>query len=367
MSEKNKILFYISSLMGGGAERVLVTLANELVKQKKSVYIVTYNQGDPDYIISSDIKRINVFNGKEPKQTNSVTSKIKRCIWKFRRIREISKSISPDVIISFITNVNNDVIFSHIGSKIPIIVCEHTNVLRSYSRKTTLYRKLLYPFASAITVLTRHDYNIWKNKYKQVVYMPNPISVDEKYNGLSERKKVVLAAGTVSSWRIKGFDNLLRSWGLICNKYPDWKLCIAGKKDEQSMKYLKEIANENNCINVDFLGFRKDIFNLMSSSAVFCLSSRTEGLPMVLIEAMHLSCCCVAFDCITGPREIIRKDSGLLAKNQDILDLSRKLETVIKDDSLREYFAINSPNSVKNYSLERIMIRWQILLEKIYN
>lgn len=367
MNKINKILFFISSLGGGGAERVLVTLANELSKQGKDIYIATFNPIKSAYDLSPKITRLNVLNNIASKNKLTFLDKVLFRINKFKGIRKLTKDISPDIVISFITGVNNDVIFSLLGTGIPVVVSEHTNVLRSYSRKTTLYRKLLYPFASAITVLTRHDYNIWKNKYKQVVYMPNPISVDEKYNGLSERKKVVLAAGTVSSWRIKGFDNLLRSWGLICNKYPDWKLCIAGKKDEQSMKYLKEIANENNCINVDFLGFRKDIFNLMSSSAVFCLSSRTEGLPMVLIEAMHLSCCCVAFDCTTGPREIIRKDSGLLAKNQDILDLSRKLETVIKDDSLREYFAINSPNSVKNYSLERVMIRWQILLEKIYN
>lgn len=364
MHTKNRILFFINSLGGGGAERVLVTLANELSKRGKDVFIAIFNDREAAYELSPKIKILNISNNTRIKK-RTIFDKIYSRINKFRNIRNVAKNISPDIVISFITNVNNDVIFSLLGTKIPVIVSEHTNVLRSYSKKTTFYRMLIYPFATAITVLTRHDYNIWKKKYRQVVYMPNPTSVTEIYKDITNREKIVLAVGTVTSWKIKGFDNLLRCWGMICNDFPDWKLCIAGKYNDASLQYLQEIIKESKCKNVEFLGFRRDIHKLMQSSAIFCLSSRVEGLPMVLIEAMNSSCCCVAFDCITGPREIIKNNSGLLVKNQDIEDLAKKLSIVMKDDCLREYYASNAPNSVSNFALKRVINRWQILLDKI--
>lgn len=368
MNRNNRILFFISTLGGGGAERVMVTLANEFVERGKEVYIATFNREKPAYDLHSKIVRLSVYNdgSKNNKSNNkSFLGKINYRLYKFRSIRKTAKKVNPDVVISFITGVNNDVIFSLLGTRIPVIVSEHTNVLRSYSKKTTFFRKLMYPFATSITALTKHDYNIWKRKYKQVVYMPNPTSVDVFSNEISKREKKVLAVGTVTSWKIKGFDNLLRCWGMICNDFPDWKLCIAGKYNDASLQYLQEIIKESKCKNVEFLGFRRDIHKLMQSSAIFCLSSRVEGLPMVLIEAMNSSCCCVAFDCITGPREIIKNNSGLLVKNQDIEDLAKKLSIVMKDDCLREYYALNAPNSVSNFALKRVINRWQILLDKI--
>lgn len=197
--------------------------------------------------------------------------------------------------------------------------------------------------------------------------MPNPTSVTEIYKDITNREKIVLAVGTVTSWKIKGFDNLIRCWGKICNNFPNWKLCIAGNYDDYSFQFLQNLSKENQCVNIEFLGFRKDIHELMRTSAIFCLSSRVEGLPMVLIEAMNSSCCCVAFDCITGPREIIKNKSGLLVKNQDLDDLVDKLSIVMTDEKLREYYASNASGAVKNFSLNRIVDRWEILFDKIQN
>ena len=366
MQNKNRILFFIATLAGGGAERVLATLANAFVRQGRQVFIATYSSIESAYDLSPDIQRFVVLDEKAPNTTRWFLSKIRWRWWKFRKIRSITKSVSPDVVISFVTPTNNDVLFSLLGLRIPVVVCEHTNVLRSYSKKTTFYRKLMYPFASAITVLTRHDYNLWKNKYRSVVYMPNPIELAHSdIVSCSERKKTVLAVGTVSSWKIKGFDNLLRCWGKLCHSFPDWTLSIVGKGDDESIHYLETIISDCGCDNVAFLGFRKDVRDIMQSSAIFCLSSRFEGLPMVLIEAMEAGCCCVAFDCKTGPKEIIKKDCGLLVVDQNIEDLANKLSLVMSDGSIRNRYSANAHKSIKEYSLDRIMRRWQILFFKL--
>jgi glycosyltransferase involved in cell wall biosynthesis len=366
MHSKNRVLFFIASLAGGGAERVLATLANAFASQGKQVFIATYSPKDSAYDLLPDIQRMIVLDEKTPKKKRSILSKIHWRWWKFRKIRTITKTVSPDVVVSFVTPTNNDVLFSLLGLSIPIVVCEHTNVLRSYSKTTSFYRKLMYPFASAITVLTRHDYNLWKHKYRNVVYMPNPIELNQLENHSNmERNKVVLAAGTIISWKIKGFDNLLRCWGKLCHRFPDWTLCIAGKEDDNSMHLLHNIIKDCDCENVVFLGFRRDVREIMRSSAIFCLSSRVEGLPMVLIEAMEAGCCCVAFDCKTGPREIIKENCGVLVEDQNIKDLEDKLSMVMSNDQLRNRYSINAPKSIHGYSIDNILSRWQILFSKI--
>ena len=152
----------------------------------------------------------------------------------------------------------------------------------------------------------------------------------------------------------------------LCSDFPDWKLQIVGNSDKDASVFLKKMAIENNCQNYEFVGFRKDVDRLMQQSEIFCLSSRTEGLPMALIEAMNAGCCCVSFDVVTGPREIIvANKSGLLAKNQDNEDFVEKLRQVMSDETLRHHLAANAPSSVVKFSTKRIIHRWYILFDKI--
>ena len=242
---------------------------------------------------------------------------------------------------------------------------EHTNVSRKLGILLDIKRRLFYPLANAVTILTRYDKKLWKNKYENVVYMPNPVFFKET-NGSLNREKTILAVGRVNQWEIKGFDNLLRCWSKLCHLHTNWKLKIAGEANKNALEFLNTLANELGCCNYEFLGFRKDVYELMQRSEVFCLSSRVEGLPMALIEAMNAGCCCVSFDVVTGPREIIRHGfSGLIAKNQDNEDLTEYLDSVMSNDVLRKRLASNAPQSIMKYSTDRIINRWYVLFDKI--
>ena len=197
--------------------------------------------------------------------------------------------------------------------------------------------------------------------------MPNPC---ESLNGacvpVGEREKVVLAAGRVTSWQIKGFDNLIKSWCKICDDFPDWTLKIAGSVDKDSSNYLKEIIKQNKGNNIEFLGFRSDVYDLMSKSEVYVLSSRREGLPMTLIEAMSKGCCCVAFDIETGPADIIdHEKNGILVNNQDINALADSLSRVMDDEKLRRKLSVAAPSGVQQFEVWNVIKRWDFLFAKL--
>lgn len=356
-----RLLFYIHGITGGGSERVLSEIVNRLANEGNEVHLATRTEFTYMFDIDSKVIQHNLYENYDYTSNRLLKAVILRC-----NIRRIAKAVAPDVIIAFMAALGCSVIFSTLGLGIPVIVSEHTNVNRNLGHALNIKRRLLYPFASAVTVLTRNDIKLWKKIYANAVYMPNPIDLSVLNRTNNIRRKVVLAVGRVSEWRVKGFDNLIKCWSRLCHRFPDWKLEIAGDYDEASKLYLDELAKEYDCIHYEFLGFRRDIDILMMNSEVFCLSSRIEGLPMALIEAMHYGCCCVSFDVTTGPREIIcDKKSGLLAADQDNDDLTAQLQSVLENDSLRESLAHNAHESVKKYSISYVIMRWKILLEKV--
>ena len=332
-----KLLFYIHGITGGGGERVLSTLVNEFSIRGEEVFLATDIHNSFAYDIDKRVKLYDLYD--KCNKDYGTFSSIKNSVVIRRNILRIAKNIG---------------------------VSEHTNVSRFLGYSLNIKRKLLYPLANCITVLTRHDEKLWRNKVKNVVYMPNPINLKTLHTSKNNRNKVVLAVGRVNQWEVKGFDNLIFCWSKLCSDFPDWKLQIVGNSDKDASVFLKKMAIENNCQNYEFVGFRKDVDRLMQQSEIFCLSSRTEGLPMALIEAMNAGCCCVSFDVVTGPREIIvANKSGLLAKNQDNEDFVEKLRQVMSDETLRHHLAANAPSSVVKFSTKRIIHRWYILFDKI--
>lgn len=362
------LLFFIHNLTGGGAERVMSIVANEFAKNGNKVTLVITEQNP---VIAYDIEpsiRIIAMRGKYPKATTSLFNKVIRHTMDLflpLRMRKLAKSVSADCVISFITKYNIEILRAFKGTRYPVIVSEHTNVSREIDPKISTLRDKYYPYAAAVTVLTQRDFLLWQDKFRHVVLLPNPctpigVSINQ------ERRKVVFTAGHVSEWDVKGYDNLIKAWALICHKFPDWCLEIAGDYTEKSLKTLKGIIQENNVINVKFLGFRSDVHQLMASSEIYCLSSRIEGLPMSLLEAMSAGCCCVSFDCTTGPSDIIQDGiNGVLVKDQDVNELAQKLEIVIGNKSLRNKLSMEAPGSLGRYSVSTIYNQWIMLIKSL--
>lgn len=356
-----KLLFFIGSLAGGGAERVMVILSNELVERGYKVYIATNTKIPFAYKLDERIEVINLFE-----RYKFESGKILRNIRLVKNIRSIVKDIKPNVMIPFMFGLSSHVILSTLDLKIPIISSEHNTFDKAQSKITHFKRFYINNLARYTTILTEYDREFLGNKLKNKVVLPNPLAFKiEKDIGIKEN--VVFAAGSIDRWKHKGFDNLVRIWGTVSPKFPDWKLQIAGNGKEESFEFLRKIAQDNDVEHtVEFLGFQSNLDQLLQQKSIFVLSSRWEGLPMILIEAMSQGASCIAFDCKTGPNEIItHNESGLLVENQNMEEMEKALIRLMSDEQLRTQLAEGGLKEAERFTADKIVDKWEELFINI--
>lgn len=348
---------------GGGGERVMSILCNELVSKGYEVYLAFDISVPSVYYLDKKINILSLY----PDEFNRMPF-LFRTLNLCLNIRRIAKVYSPDIIISFM-GITLLVIPAIGGLSIPVIASEHTTYDQHFKRlKTKLRMFYMNRFASKVTVLTQHDYNFLGNRIPQKVVMPNPLSLPI-YNGSNNRKKTVLAVGRLDDWYIKGFDNLIDVWAKIVRVYPDWILEIAGAGNRDSMAFLRQKVSSNKIEHsVRFLGFQSDIAKVMQHSSVFILSSRNEGFGMVLLEAMSQGCACASFNCKAGPNEILNHNiDGLLVEDQNLQALENTMLRLLGDDDLRNRLSKAALKGVEQFSRNVIISKWEMLFNKLLN
>lgn len=351
-----KIHFAIGSLTGGGAERVLVLLATEFTK-KHEVSIITFT-GDEDYSYNKDVNRIKLHNGKINNHT-------------LRRFSELfkyysKKSNRPDIFISFLPPISFVTVPICKFFNIKIICSEHINYLQVENKTVSLTRKYIYKHANYLTVLTHFDKKYYIEKGINTVVMPNPATFNVIESNNHIRKKEIIAVGNLNRYHHKGFDNLIKIINPILLKNKDWTLRIIGSGNKGKEKLLKLIDNPLIKNKIIFDGFRSDIAEIMKTASIFILPSRFEGLPMVLLEAMSQGMACIAYNCKTGPSEMLENNkNGLLIPDQDIVKMRAGLSKLIEDSTLRLYLGNMATKTIDKYSMSKIIAKWDTIIDKI--
>jgi len=216
---------------------------------------------------------------------------------------------------------------------------------------------------SVLVALTETDRAAWEGLLgtggPPVIAIPNAVPDLPLGPGDPVAHKLI-AAGRLEPQ--KGFDLLLEAFAAVAPKHPDWTLDIFGRGTqrellEQSLVDLGLGGRVRINVPTDRLGER------MRDASVFVLSSRYEGFPIVLLEAMAAGLAVVSFDCQTGPNEIVTDGtSGVLVPPEDVSALAAALDRVMDDESLRRRLAAAAPAAVRPYSLENIGRRWDELL-----
>jgi glycosyltransferase involved in cell wall biosynthesis len=158
---------------------------------------------------------------------------------------------------------------------------------------------------------------------------------------------------------------LLSAWKEVYKKHPDWQLYIYGGGNRDTyINRAKELGIES---VVRCEGPVNNITEKYLNSSLFILSSRFEGLPLVLMEAMSAGLAPVAFACPCGPKDIIKEgENGLLCDNGNTKELASKICELIENDKMRKELGQNAANSIKSYSLDNIMHQWNDLFQEIY-
>ena len=209
-------------------------------------------------------------------------------------------------------------------------------------------------------VLTHEDFSFWQG-FTNIIVIPNPIYTYPNH-GSSCTSKQVIAVGRYTYQ--KGFDLLINTWILVKKRHPDWKLRIFGAGNPDAYRRL---ACEKELDDVVFCeGATKDVYAKYDESSIFVLSSRYEGLPLVLIEAMSAGLPCVSFTCPCGPRDCIKDgEDGILVEAGNIEKLADGICQLIENESLRKQMGVTARCNAVRFQEKNIMHRWIELFESL--
>ncbi|MBR1473038.1 MAG: glycosyltransferase family 4 protein [Paludibacteraceae bacterium] len=215
-----------------------------------------------------------------------------------------------------------------------------------------------------LVVLTDADKAAWeKAGCTNVTVIPNPCAINNSQFSIlnSQFPKTVMAVGRLHEQ--KGFDLLLQAWQPIEKHYPEWQLRIVGEGPQRAA--LERQIREQGLEHVVLAGRTADVAKEYAAASLFVLSSRYEGLPLALIEAMWCGTPCVAFDCPQGPVELLADGRGWLVENGNVEKLTQQI-----------VYAISHPDEAKarakkaqafaqaTYSEAAIMPRWIRIIEQ---
>jgi GalNAc-alpha-(1->4)-GalNAc-alpha-(1->3)-diNAcBac-PP-undecaprenol alpha-1,4-N-acetyl-D-galactosaminyltransferase len=360
-----KITLLIYALGGGGAERVMSILANYWASQGWDltlIMLVAPNK-PPFYQLDLNIKL--KFLGVDDKSTNMLDA-IQNVGRRVTMLRSEIIASQPDVVISFMNAVNVYNILACWNLNIPTIVCEHTYPGASDANKIWQFiMKRSYRYADLVTVLTQNAVPFYPvaQGYRTIV-MPNPVLTP---SAVVATERLLPAPSLIAIGRLapcKGFDLLLRAFHQIHHQYPDWQLTILGEGPMRSE--LEDLRAQLQLTDrVHFPGLVTNVRDYLHQADLFVLSSRIEGFPMALCEAMACGLPVIATNCLSGPSDIITDGvDGVLVTTEDVPALASGLAALMSDPTKRQQLAHNAPNVLDRFGLEQVMGMWQDAIDQ---
>lgn len=362
-----KLLYITNGIDGsGGLERVLSIKASYLADHynyEVTILCLNGHHQNPFYEFSPNIKTLSIdVSGNSLAYLSNYIKGIKSAI----------KRINPDVISVCDDGLKGFMIPQFIGNKTPIIYERHASIQLNFNKASSSGIKVLSHKAQAalmklaatkfdrFVVLTSGNLKEWKTGNLQVI--PNPLSFNPQTIPM-ERKKSVIAVGSHSF--NKGYDLLLKSWEKVYTNFPEWKLLIYGRKDEEKT-YVNLAQQMGLSESVVFNDPVQDIESVYKEASILALPSRSEGFGMVLIEAMACGLPCVSFDCPHGPGDIVTDgEDGFLVENGNWEDFAEKLSVLMDNRELNIRMGIEGRRNAKAYLPEKIVPKWDSLFNSL--
>lgn len=347
----------------GGGERVAVSLANELTK-KYEVHLIgiTTKQSDLFFGINSQVKYSNFFDHRVRLSKNIL--KISKMLKKYFLDNEIEVAFGIGIFSNIFLSL------SGIGISTKVVLCDHTNSItanRELSKKVQRY--VGTKLADKIITLTQEDRKNYIRKYgiseNRIAYIYN-----WKENRLSnipyndESTKIV----TIGRFDYqKGYDYLIQVAKKVLAKMPDWTWEIYGSGKQDEVDKIRDLITENDLQDkLVIKGLEKNQDLIYGDKGIYVMTSRYEGLPLVLLEAQQYNLPIVSFRCPTGPSEIVEDGvNGYLIDCYDTDKMSEKLLELMKNDDLRQSFSDHAKDTMDKFDKNKILNQWIELIETI--
>lgn len=351
------IFFNESATLSGGVERVVCFWANYFANRNDEVTILNVHGEGAFYPLDErvQVKTLGIEVPSEGFRKFIRYYRIISALRKFLKSRRPQFFVANSAALGCCSLIAGRFLKDQ-GPK--TIICDHNSFV-SVSKMWSAARKFLYRNAYAVISLTKSDLPKYHRIGAPAVHIPNPLP----WRNSSVAKKnsqVALAVGRFT--RQKGFDLLLESWKGVAEKYPGWTLEVVGSGEEEG-NLVEQRARLQLEKNVKFVPSKPHIHENYLGASLFISSSRFEGLPMVLIEAKSFGLPCVAFDCETGPREILRDGiDGYLAKPEDVADLTAKIIALISEPGKIQEFGKRAAEDSLRFTPEHVMKLWEEML-----
>jgi glycosyltransferase involved in cell wall biosynthesis len=370
-----------------GIARIVVNVANELVKthdveilsvkrrSRKTTFPVDPRvEVVPIFDLTAAAKQWRADHPKHPNVKDANREPQERHLRRegynglmLRRLRARLGSTESDVVISTRPTlhwVSTRMTRSHVGR----IGWDHLNFETRYA--SVWVGPLLdetIPDLDAWVTLTEgdeHDYRArLGSRIKRSRTMRNSSGWVAPEGRPPRDQKVVVAGGRLHER--KGFDRAIEAWQPLAVSHPDWQLHIYGSGPERET--LEElIASSGLERHVVLKGYARDFRSILAGAEAFLMTSRAEGFPMVLVEAMSQGTPIVSMDCPRGPAEIVSTwRNGVLVDDGDTEGVSSALSTLFDDDALRARLGNQAMADSREYEIERIADHWRDLIAEV--
>lgn len=358
--KKFKIALIGYGLSKGGGEKVMANLSLFFDRIGIEVHNIIVLDG-VTYPYAG--KLVNM--GLQKNLSNGLANKWKR----LQFLRNYIKENNFDFIIDFRPRRKSiqELIIARFIYKAKTILTVHSFLIDYYMPKSVWLTRLIYNQTYATVAIVDQIKELIASQYhlKNLITIPNPINLEEVTEKCNEAVAIdfeyIIGIGQYAD-NIKQFDKLILSYAHSVLPKNQIHLVILGTGNKEP---FVKIASENGVLHfVHFLGFQENPFKYLKKAKFFVLSSLNEGMPNVLLESLACETPVVAFDCLTGPREIIKnKENGLLVENQNIEKLTEAMNLFIEDEELYQFCKKNAIQSIQRFSLENIGKQWLNLMK----
>ncbi len=350
-----KLLFVIQNSHGwAGTERVLSLIANSLSKHYKIeiLSLSTQPQGEIGYQFEKIIKRIYL----------PLSSGLIGIISSNLNIAHFFDKNNYDLVILAGIGEIKHFLLTALLHRTKIAAWEHFNAAYTYKR---FNRKFAARFCDAIIVLSKKDLSDWNQLLSpkaRIVQIPNPVPfLPQQISGLVS--KTVLALGRLEEQ--KQFDLLLDAFAIFSKTHVEWKLRIRGSgSEEEKLKQKAKVLGLTDKIQI--LAPTSNVDSEYLSASIYAMSSKFEGFPMTLLEAMAYGLPCVSFDCPNGPSEIINDgEDGFIVPPGDVEMLANRMSKIADDEVLKYCLGRKARENIQRFDLNTIIKHWTAFIQEL--
>jgi glycosyltransferase involved in cell wall biosynthesis len=364
-----RLTLVVPSLALGGAERVVARMANHWACRGDAVTVITLSSTATDtYPLDPPVTRIALDVVRESR------GPLRALFNNWTRVSRVEKAIRqsrPDTVISFTDRMNVVTLLACRSLGVDTVISERVDPSQQQMGLSwSGLRRLVYSWARAMVVQTdavRRQIEPLMDG-RPIYVIPNAVDAPARDKPAREPRpstddSVQIAAMGRLAYQ-KGFDHLIEAFAQAARDQPRWSLSILGEGPER--RHLEELIHSRGLEpRVRLLGWVADPSVVLRNCDAFVLSSRFEGFPNALLEAMALGLPAISFDCPSGPAEIVRHEvDGLVVPRENVPALATAIRRLLSDEQLRARLGREAARVVDRFSSERYYAQWDAVLDK---